>query len=83
MTTEHNKAVVRHFFTLLAIVAILGLTFATVSIRTVSAHPGHGSCAVAGALTAANAPHGEDARGAAPINEEMAWYHPAVCEPRP
>ncbi len=83
MTTEQNKVIVRCFFTLVVIVAILVLTFATVSTRTVSAHPGHGSCAAAGAGTAANAPQGEDARVAAPINEEMVWIHATFCEPRP
>jgi hypothetical protein len=83
MTTEQNKAVVRRFFTLLAIVTILALTFATLSPSTVSAHQGHGSCAAYGGLSAAGAPHGEDARVAAPLNDEMAFVHAALCEPRP
>ena len=83
MTTEHNKAIVHRWFTLLAIVAILALTFATVSTRTVSAHSDHGSCAAFGAQTAANAPHGEDARSHVPLGDLMAVALTVFCEPRP
>jgi len=68
---------------LLSIVAILAFTFAILSTSTVSAHQGHGSCAASGALTAANAPHGEDARSHAPLGDLMAFAHTAFCEPRP
>jgi len=83
MTYAQYKAIVRRLLVLLTIVAIFALSFATVSTRTASAHPDHGSCATFGAQTAANAPHGEDARSHVPLGDLMAVALIVFCEPRP